>query len=55
MHCILGAIMYCSAAMAIPGPLASASTYTANEAWRYATYYQPAVIAQAMVTPARRG
>jgi len=44
MNCIAGAIMYCAAAMHIPGPLASGHAYNANEAWRYAAYYQPAIL-----------
>ena len=44
MSCIIGAIMYCTAAMHIAGPVQSAQTYLGNEAWRYATYYGPPVL-----------
>lgn len=43
MSCIIGAIMYCTAAITVPGPVHSQQSYLGNEAWRYATYYGPPV------------
>jgi hypothetical protein len=60
MSCIIGTIMYCTAAIHIPGPLHSQQSYLGNEAWRYAAYYgapiqRPYVVLPAAFPVTRRG
>jgi len=45
LNCIVGAIMYCSGSIAIPGQLSYASSYPAANAWAYAIYAVPVLAA----------
>jgi len=44
MSCIAGAILYCSAQIIIPGPLATAPSN--STAWTYVAYYGVPILAQ---------